>query len=57
MAQPVQSHCDEPVDRSLGGQAAGYRESVQAAARELVGGDIVPERAARRGETGEVSRI
>jgi hypothetical protein len=43
VAQSRQNDGDEPVDRGLGPQAAGCCEGVEAVARELVRGDIIPE--------------
>ncbi len=42
-AQPSQSDRDEPADRSLGRQAAGCCEGVEAVARKFVRRDIIPE--------------
>jgi hypothetical protein len=46
-AQPRQRDRDEPADRSLGPQAAGGAEGVDAVGGELVRRDVVPEVAGR----------
>ena len=42
-AQPGQSNRGEPADRSLGRQAAGCCEGVEAVARKLFGYDVIPD--------------
>ena len=42
-AQPRQSDPDKPEDRSLGRQATGCTEGVDAVAGELVRRDVIPE--------------
>ena len=46
-AQPRQGDPDEPADRSLGGQATGCAQGMEAVGGELVRRDVIPEVAGR----------